>query len=45
MIREALARIEKSCVGVALAGLAKEKTSDEPRWNRITMNSFGKAVL
>ena len=45
MISEALARIEKSCVGVALAGSAKEKTSDEPRWNRITMNRCGNAVL
>lgn len=45
MISEALERIELNCIGVALAGSAKEKTSDEPRWNRITMNSYGKAVL
>ena len=45
MIIQALARIEKSCVGIAWVCSAKEKTSDEPRWNRITMNSFGKAVL
>ena len=45
MISQVLARIEKSCVGLALVCSAKEKTSDEPRWNRITMNSFGKAVL
>lgn len=45
MIRQALARIEKNCIGVALAGPAKEKTSEEPRWHRIATNSFGKAVL
>lgn len=45
MIRQALERIELNCIGVALAGSAKEKTSDEPRWHRITMNSYGKAVL
>ena len=45
MISEALARIEKSCVGIAWDCSAKEKTSDDPRWHRITMNSCGKAVL
>ena len=45
MIIQALARIEKSCVGLAWVCPAKEKTSEEPRWNRITMNSYGKAVL
>ena len=45
MIREALARIEKSCVGIAWVCSAKEKTSDEPRWHRIAMNRCGKAVL
>ena len=45
MIREALARIEKSCVGLAWVCSAKEKTSEEPRWHRIAMNSYGKAVL
>lgn len=36
---------ESSCIGVALAGSAKEKTGEELRWHRITMNSCGKAVL
>lgn len=36
---------EMSCVGVALAGSAKEKTGEETRWHRITMNSCGKAVM
>ena len=41
----ALARKETSCVGIAWVFSAKERTSEEPRWNRITMNSYGKAVL
>ena len=45
MISEALARIEKSCVGIALDSSAKEKTSEEPRWHRVAMNSYGNAVL
>ena len=45
MIRQALARIEKNCVGLSWVCPAKEKTSEEPRLHIIAMNSFGKAVL